>query len=56
MPMIKNPEAGQGCIIYDMGHRQETGTHNPNYIFAMELAPDAPWDEEEGAERKTEWE
>lgn len=55
IPMIKTPEAGQGYSICDMEHMQETRTHVLNCIFAMELAPDAPWDEE-GAERKTEGE
>lgn len=55
MPMIKNPGEGQDCLISDMECMQETTTHIPNYIFAMELSPDAPWGEE-GAERKTEGE
>ena len=57
MPVITNPEAGQGYIIYARECMQETGPHVPNCTFAMELALDAPWDdEEEGAERKTEGE
>lgn len=56
MPVIKKTGEGQGCIIYDMEHMQQIRTHIPNYIFAMELSPDAPWDEEEGVERKTEGE
>lgn len=56
MPMIKNPEEGQNCIVYHIEYMQETATHIPNYIFAMELSLDAPWAEEEGAESKTEGE
>lgn len=44
--MIKNPEAGQGYIISDTECMQEIRTHVLNYIFAVELEPDAPWDEE----------
>jgi len=28
----------------------------PNHVFAMELSSGAPWDEEQGAERKSEGE
>lgn len=55
-PMMKNPEEGQNCIVYHIECMQETATHIPNYIFSMELSLDAPWAEEEGAERKTEGE
>ena len=54
MPVFENPE-GQGYIIYGMEYMWETVTCIMNYIFAIELALNAPWDEE-GAERKTEGE
>lgn len=55
--MIKNREESQGCVICDMEYMQETTTYIPNYIFDMELLPDASRDEKEGAERTTkEWE
>lgn len=57
VPVIKTPEAGQGCTINDLGHLQESRTHNPNYVFAMEVGPGAHWDAEEVAKReKSEWE
>lgn len=56
LPMISKSEAGQGDITYGLERMQETGTHEPNDMFAKELALDAAWDVEEGAERKTEGE
>lgn len=55
MPVIKTPDAGQGSLLYKMGTHAGNRAHGPNYIFAMESAPDAPRDEE-GVERKTEGE
>lgn len=57
MPMIKTLEAGQGYTINDLGCMQESRTHAPNYVSAMELGPGASWDAEEGAKReRSEWE
>lgn len=39
-----------------MEYIQETATLIPKYVFTMALSPNAPWDEEEGLERKTEGE
>lgn len=43
-------------IFYAIKCMQETRTRVPDYILTLKLAPDAPWDKEEGTEKQTEGE
>lgn len=53
MLMIQNYRA---VIFCDKKYMQETRTHVPDYVLTLKLAPDAPWDKEEGTEKQTEGE
>ncbi|XP_019340259.2 uncharacterized protein LOC106737847 isoform X1 [Alligator mississippiensis] len=55
MRKITTPEIGTGYICYDFECIQETEMHVPNYIFAMKLAPEKPW-ETEAKKAEDNWE